>query len=749
LCVDWSRRCYQSQWHLFRDALEITSGGRYYRPPPDTPFLRGLHHYGSREWYETNWPKIQWLGESLTAPHTYDKGPPPETLPDNRIVGSKECIANGGRIANALPYNQFINGFPNACFVGVNDIAQKWAKVSTYLSCSLQFFYSRCIEFTYDADIDSLFFAFNRLIPGCTLDFRIRIGLQLNYCIVKSPGFCVVVIEGSSTAQQFAMQGVQGLRPPIQYGNYSTLPLWFDAASDVLNEMEGVGVDMNGKFMIVGHSYGAATALNVVARLQAFSPLRVVRYLTFGTPKPGDARMAKVIEDKPRGIMLANTGDLVTAVPPAFPIFFALFVVTGNEDIKNWDYWKRPSTNVLMDDTGQLTFNDFVVLDFATLATMLAQILALQPFDTVFTHFQRVYSRRIRTRCPNGEWPIDPVLWAWLNREDGMTMESPELPDGALVISADIPALQPAGELVMGEIDPAAEYGALVMGEVDPAIDVGAIVAGPIELPDGELVAGPIELPDGSQELGDVVPLHSIGDMELGDEFPLYADGAIVSGPIELPDGELVSDGPLPLPDGWAWVYLSPRQPAIGGSNLYVTIEYYNGEFWLYAEDANIGGGVDFVQVFLLMDNWYDLVIVDDGASITGTIGSESATYPTSFDPTRTVCLFHEQNRLTEGDIPPAIDRLTVSDVPSGTVWDDTFTDADGTLITAHTPDLSPGGVGYFNPGTQKCDIQGNAAVIDSPGTGLDSTSVYFNTGLAPGTSAITTVIRFKFTIPP
>jgi len=345
-----------------------------------------------------------------------------------------------------------------------------------------------------------------------------------------------------------------------------------------------------------------------------------------------------------------------------------------------------------------------------------------------------------------GVWPWD-VATALIGIHDYRA----ELhPGGSIGLAAFPPALESSDDGVgliapqasvstigltwIGEFEPWA-VGAIGIGEVTPAaagIGISGEVAGGFTV---GIVAA--DVPAGSD-----VGLTFI-------EFQPWSDGSIGLDAATPAVGEVGLASPTPWPDGWAWVYLSPRQPAVGGSNLYITIEYYNGEFWLYAQDDNFGGGMDFVQVFLQLDTWYDLVIVDDGASISGTIDGTSATWSTSFQPTRTVCFFHEQNRLTEGNVPPAIDSLSVANVASGTVWTDNFVDADGTLITAHVPDLSPGGAGYTNPGSQKCEIVNNAAVIDNPGTGLDSTSVYFDSGLAPATSPITTVIRFKFTIPP
>jgi hypothetical protein len=415
LAVDWSRRCYASEWHLFVDSPETTTPGRYYRPLPGTPFLDVEHHYGSREWYSTNWTLQQSLGEDLQAAHRYDKGITPEDLPDNNIIGSAACIAGGARIANALPIGQNVNGFDVRCFRRGDEVNRRWARVATFGSCSLQYFYARMIEFVYDHDFAAIDMAFDMLLPGGATNHFLGTPLYPDYSIVVYPEFCVVIIDGTdfAQAQQVAMQGFRGLQPPVNIGNYSTLGLWFDASSRVLASMEESRVNPDGRFMIVGHSYGGATMMNVVTRLLFDRPGSRVRYIGYGTPKPGDFRMARIVE-RARGLLVANQGDVVAAVPPNLENFFALMVFTGVTEVNNWAEWIFPHTTIVMDEEGRLTEDAVPILDFPTLATMLAKILASQPFDTIVTHFIRVYSRRIRLRCPDGEWPVSPDLWQFL-----------------------------------------------------------------------------------------------------------------------------------------------------------------------------------------------------------------------------------------------------------------------------------------------------------------------------------------------
>lgn len=108
-------------------------------------------------------------------------------------------------------------------------------------------------------------------------------------------------------------------------------------------------------------------------------------------------------------------------------------------------------------------------------------------------------------------------------------------------------------------------------------------------------------------------------------------------------------------------------------------------------------------------------------SSITGTF----TTNPTSLGALTLVVV----NAL--GSSTPAVQIGVVVDCGT-TLWYDDFTGTNGTALTAHTPNNSPGGVGYTDPvGT--LEIQSNKAVSAS-----GASDVYFDPGVTESIATIT-----------
>lgn len=91
------------------------------------------------------------------------------------------------------------------------------------------------------------------------------------------------------------------------------------------------------------------------------------------------------------------------------------------------------------------------------------------------------------------------------------------------------------------------------------------------------------------------------------------------------------------------------------------------------------------------------------------------------------------------GTSSPAVQVATIIDcsVPGTPLWSDTFTDSNGTSLSAHTPNTSPGGVGYTE--VVAFEIQSNVATENA---GVSLSRAKFN----PGLTATTTTVLFTIT---
>ena len=441
LAVEWGRSVFQSEWHLFADALHVKTPGQYYFAPKNTPFVAGVHHFGSAGWYDKNWQIIQGLGESLTAKRGKTKGLPPALLPQNEMIGTEECLENGELIANALPQDEIFNGFPLACFTAQQIVDPFWQIVSAYGSCSMQFFYSTIIGWLYIGDGASITTAFHMLVgPEASVTFHPGNALYPNVVTVIHPSFAVVVSNGTATYQQAALQPFQAIVGPVNYGAVGTLPLWYASATRLNALLTMVGYDINKPLMLVGHSYGGASVALLAARYRAFSPLREMAILTFGMPKPGN-RAVETLLQQIDGMHLANDTDFVPALPPDRAGITPVSITLGNTTIFIWDNWFRPPDQWRMDADGSLTPNSGPFLDYTTLLSYTVLALANLPIPTIEPHRILEYRDRIRARCPFPEWPVEPPLWVYLN-------SLPVPGEVELVLGTPAPSI--AGDLVLG-----------------------------------------------------------------------------------------------------------------------------------------------------------------------------------------------------------------------------------------------------------------------------------------------------------
>lgn len=524
LSVDWSSRCYSSEWHLFAAPNEsVTTPGRYYFSPSFTPFVSGYHFYGSRDWYDRNWRLEQSLGESLTVKRSFDPGTLPATFPQRIAVGDPGCLSRGEDFANKLPYNQIYDGFSTACFLPEQLAEDTWPLVSSIDSCSLQFFYATILAWMYHRDWHSIEVAFDLLIPDCVVHHQVGNEYYPSLVVVVTDQWCVLVSDGTQTYQQWAMQALYGISAPEEFGLFGTLRLWYEASTVAVDFLNDCGANPFGKFMICGHSYGGANASLLAARIIAAGPLREVALLTFGCPKPGDIRVRRLLHNV-RSLHLSNRQDIVCSVAPDLAILWPIVEFTGLFEVEVWSMWEGVAGRALMDADGSIVMNLEPVLDSNTLLTMLNQILNSEPIFDIVTHPVSVYRSRILRRCPEREWPIDLPLFNWLKTYDLAALTEIQIgpitvkyPQAGLVVSGQRYA--DAGLVVDGDnpFSDAASTGLLVGG------DGGGDI-----FPSAGLVVGPEE--------------ELLTDLVIGGEENLSTYAGLVVGPDvgELTDAGLV-----------------------------------------------------------------------------------------------------------------------------------------------------------------------------------------------------------------
>jgi len=370
--------------------------------------VSGSHHYGSRKWHDANWEVEVVLGEDVATQHSWDNGGPPVRMPRNAISGASSCLASGELIEDSIPSEDAEGGFVETCYLPLPGLDPRWYVVSDYNSCKMQKFYAGLLLLSYlnkgteivsrivallGNDLDVTWHPANALMPAVTT--------------IIHPTWSVVIVDGTRTYQQIAVQGFTSISSPQSFGAFSTLALWYQASQSVRKKLSSDGATPGAPIMLVGHSYGGAAALVLGARFRVPNKDRLISYLTFGTPKTGDAKLHSIIA-KCDGINLANDGDLVTIFPPDALTLFPVMLALGVPGLSVWTNWIPPPSQVRMSQDGKLHPNDQFQSDYATLFLWASNAIAVIDEPFVFEHSITEYLDRILKRCPGN--PPDPPI---------------------------------------------------------------------------------------------------------------------------------------------------------------------------------------------------------------------------------------------------------------------------------------------------------------------------------------------------
>ena len=405
--------CYQSRWRLFRDST-VETRGRYYRVPQDTPFFPGWHNLGSRRWHDKNWEKLQGLGEVLEAKQRYDYGTPPRVIPQPKLLGNAECIAAGESIAHAAKRGSLYDGFPIACFDPSQFPDFRFGALSNFWECCNHAYYGQCLQWLSEGNAASAVKLLQRLAgPGVTVTYHAGTTLFPALITLVAPAWTIAVVTGTKTPNNGHLQAFYSLQTPQAFGPISTNSLWYYAGQWIHAAIVRDGGNPIGPIFFAAHSYGGVASLALAAQYRSWNATRVIRYLTFGIPKLGDARFVNLIRAC-EGINIVNDDDLVTLLPPDYDTLFPVYSFTELVLMLVWTNWQRADWEVLQDSNGLLFPNEYPIIDFTTLLAFAIKAIENVQLDLITGHTMAEYLRRVRLRCPLPRCPLTeivPILW--------------------------------------------------------------------------------------------------------------------------------------------------------------------------------------------------------------------------------------------------------------------------------------------------------------------------------------------------
>lgn len=399
---------------MFQNAPEIVLPGRYYFAPEGTPHYEQVHVYGSRNWMAGEFAEPSVLGEVATG-RRWSNGAAPPRLPLPRIVGGEPCVRDGAfwPVPGDLP-RTVIDGMDSRCFAP-DFVAPPDPQICALDAPALQAAVARLLELVYEEEFLEIKGIMNAWfgLPTQLSSFPVNEELPARDYFRLPDGGYMVLISGTTTPQQWALQGFSALAGPTDFGAFSSNAVWVHTASVMLDEMLAQSFDHTKPIFLAGHSYGAAVAALLAARFKFWAPDRDVCLLTYGLPKPGDQRTVNhVVASK--HVDIATAEDVVTALPPDLRELapFSALLPFGLADL--WASWRPLPSYLVVQADASAAWSSPPYMDSGLLGPLLALVLAGDPLPTFAAHLIGTYVARLKARQPAVAWPLTAPAWALL-----------------------------------------------------------------------------------------------------------------------------------------------------------------------------------------------------------------------------------------------------------------------------------------------------------------------------------------------
>jgi len=361
----------------------------------------GWHLLGSRDWVSDDRPVFSEppLGEYSGATKWY-RGDPPAVLPLPVYTGSMDCIQFGERAGLAIQINKSArctDMLPRACYLDSEILRQK----TNIDNCTWAFECMRIIALAYE-DLPAAALHIAAFFEDLVAVYTEPVLSQLfpAYVVAVKDDLCMVWITGTTNLWQGALQAFYFGSGPVSQGEYSTSQIYEAAALLVMHRLAATaGVPDCTRFILSGHSYGAAVAFVVAAKLKIVDPTREVELLTFGMPNPGGVSLIERMHDCPQK-HYAGFDDPVPFIPPTGYDLFANYGAFGALLSLQWSRYARPEQIIIITEDGKLDLRSSSGIDnsqITTLALLLAAASDIEPFTG---HDTGTYLERLAAACP-------------------------------------------------------------------------------------------------------------------------------------------------------------------------------------------------------------------------------------------------------------------------------------------------------------------------------------------------------------
>lgn len=293
------------------------------------------HFHFSNNWLDDHERQLVTLGEKSDATKKYSNGSTSAGLARDDIAGSVDAIFSGSRLTLEQVGGSLRDGFDSRCWSGERPLlgidsypigdycaGSDLAALLNYLAADTPLLLT---------ELESIF--------GSGGNFLIKdnpLSIYPKWAVGSDGTWNLVLIGGTTTLEQLALQSLSLTFVPVYYNGYYTCNLWNLAAEAILNTMSINGFDMDKPTLIAGYSYGGAVTALVGERLYTGNPERDVRLVTYGMPKPGSA----VLVNRLRPLLQVHwevEGDPVPLVPPRFASLAPFLPLLPGFVVSNWN----------------------------------------------------------------------------------------------------------------------------------------------------------------------------------------------------------------------------------------------------------------------------------------------------------------------------------------------------------------------------------------------------------------------------
>lgn len=104
-----------------------------------------------------------------------------------------------------------------------------------------------------------------------------------------------IYVDGTRNQGQLLAQAYSAFTGPRDYGTFTASELYHTNATRILRQATALGLDACHNWVLVGHSYGGATAAVMAAILRENRPSDIIAVMTMGAPKAGGEKLIRAL----------------------------------------------------------------------------------------------------------------------------------------------------------------------------------------------------------------------------------------------------------------------------------------------------------------------------------------------------------------------------------------------------------------------------------------------------------------------